>query len=205
MSLPGFSSTVSKLQRTPNPANVYPAVVAGANAFGGTGGTDTLAKFVDTGGIEVFWRCRNSYIADQHIYMAGVTSPDGFDGATVAFGHTSAPTGMMCSEWTSSKMGSPPLIPDPNQSDANWMLLLMTVEPLNITVGPDGVTPLYIISGKYYYGARNPALVIPVFPRPPYIADDFVRAVPAGSLLPNLIETSESLTLNDGIVPVTGQ
>ncbi len=98
----------------------------------------------------------NRYEGDQHVYMAGVASPGGFNGQSAAFFQLAAPTLMWISDWTACRGGVMPVVPDPVSKNANWVLLDVWYEPADIGLLQDGETPLYRISGTYFYGHVNP-------------------------------------------------
>ena len=59
-----------------------------------------------------------------------------------------------------------------------------------VTVGPDGVTPLYRISGTYVYGCTDPSDDVfsdVVYPRPPWLIDAFDRFVQFGQFEEHII------------------
>lgn len=62
-----------------------------------------------------------------------------------------------------------------------------------IGVSPDGVTPIYRVSGTYIYGHNNPdpnPFNNVTFPRASYIEDVFTRTIPLSKLLDNLIDVT---------------
>ncbi len=160
--------------------------------------TDNLAKYYNDGSdvaIYADFRIRNRFEKDKHIYMLPVASPNGFQGASVAFVQLASPTLLWICDWTACRFNVQPNIPDPTPTDLNWIVLDEHYEPATITVGPDGVTPLYRISGTYVYGHRNPSPTTINninFARPPWLQDSFNRFVPADKLqqgLSNVIST----------------
>ena len=95
----------------------------------------------------------NRFEKDRQIYALGVTSPSGFNGASVAFVQLASPTLLWIADWTAQKTGAQPEVPDPEAVDLTvWMLLDEHVEPRTIELRPDGATPIYRISGTYFYG-----------------------------------------------------
>lgn len=132
----------------------------------------------------------NKYEKDRHIYMLGMTSPGGFQGASVAFVQLAAPTLLWISRWTLCSFFSQPKSPNPISNNPDWILMDDHYEPGTVIVGPDGVTPLYRISGTYVYGHRNPAEVTVNninFARPPWLEDAFDRSMPESKLQQDLI------------------
>lgn len=119
------------------------------------------------------YRIRNRFVRKSNRYAAGITSPNGFQGASVAFFQLAAPTLIWVSEWTACRMGEIPDVPDSESRDANWVLLDEYVEPYMTSPGPDGVTFVYRISGVYTYGKKNPSKVATVmdvgFALPPWV------------------------------------
>lgn len=177
----------TNVQSNPTAANLTVAPIS----FGEFGDTD--AKFIDSGpGDDVTTRflLKNRYEADRHIYMMGVTSPNGFQGAKAAFVQLASKTLLWISDWTLARFNKKPRIPDPAVLDPNWVLLDEHIEPDGVTVGPDGVNPLYSISGIYVYGCRNPDTNTygnVVFPRPTWLADVFVRTINSQDMEQGLI------------------
>lgn len=132
----------------------------------------------------------NRFEKDKHIYMMGVSSPTPFQGASVAFCQLASPTLLWIADWTGAKFASMPPIPNSTPTDPNWILLDEHYEPSMVTVGPDGVTPLYRISGTYFYGHRNPskATIENInFGRPPWLEDVFDLSITAAKLEQGLI------------------
>lgn len=131
------------------------------------------------------YRVTNYFEYDWHRYMAGITSPDGFQGqnggngtstfGTAAFFQLAAPTLFWMSDWTASRIEKAPQIPDPIQLyDKNWIILDQHYEVANVVLMRDAKTPLYRITGTYSYGHRNPGplsniLFLMNFGRPPWI------------------------------------
>lgn len=139
----------------------------------------------------------NRYEKDSHRYMAGVTSPGGFQGNSVAFFATENPTLLWISDWTACKWRNPPEIPAPVLADKDWVLLDEHYEPYRLGIARDGVTPLYRISGTYVYGKRNPQAVTVkdlIFPRPPWLQNEFDQTMPENKLQAGLIDIGEGTT-----------
>ena len=127
----------------------------------------------------------NRFEKDHHTYQIGVASPGGFQGNSVAFVKVASSTLTWICDWTTSRVGAQPIIPDPTSLDPNWILLDEVYQPVMITVMPDGNTPVYRISGTYIYGLKNPnATTIrnAYFGRPPWLENTFDRTVPTTSL-----------------------
>ena len=120
------------------------------------------------------------YEKDRGIFAAGVSSPDGCKGDSVAFFQLFSPVLLWVVDWTSCKAGSKPEVPDPTSKDPNWILLDELWEPSMMTLMPDGHTPLFRLSGTFIYGCKNPKAKTNKdvsFPRPPWIQDVFDRKV----------------------------
>jgi len=118
---------------------------------------------------------------DFHRYMLGMTTPTGFVRGTAAFVQLAAPTLLWVVDWTACRTAVMPVIPSTVTYDRNWVLLDEHVEPSMLTLAPDGVTPVYRISGTYVYGHQNPNLLINrnvYYPRPPWMQNRFARTVP---------------------------
>lgn len=136
------------------PENVPPAVVnfSDPNLLG-TQDFKALYQQVDsTSAVFEDYRVINRYEKDYHTYMLGITSPLGYQGASAAFTRLARPTVLWIADWTASKAGDVPEIPDRDPADPNWILLDEHLEPALITLKPDGITPVYRISGCYVYG-----------------------------------------------------
>lgn len=127
----------------------------------------------------------NKYEKDYHVYMVGLTSPNGatqtFRGVTsvdtVAFHQLSMPTMLWISDWTVAKYNDKPKIPTPLLVIDDWILMDEHYETAMLTLGPDGVTPCWRISGTFTYGHRRPgsfdAINLVEFGRPPWMVDNF--------------------------------
>ena len=132
---------------------------------------------------------KNSYEWDRHIYMAGVTSPEGFGGATASFFQLSNPTLIWICSWTACKWGVQPEYPDPTPNDTDWVLLDIIPQTTDPGLSPDGDTVLYRLSGIYVYGnvkAGNQPFSKISFPKPPWLKDDFSRTVPTSKQRKNI-------------------
>lgn len=119
---------------------------------------------------------------DGHRYMMGVTHPDGFrpssgSACTVAFVQLAAPTALWIADWTASRLNVPPDIPDPDAVPAGWVLLDKIIEPAQIGLMADGETPVYRISGTYFYGHCIPGETedLTVYPVPPWLEQDRIN------------------------------
>lgn len=135
---------------------------------------------------------RNHYEGDKHIYMAGITSPSGFQGSSAAFFQLTGPTMLWIADWTASMDGRQPQIPDPESVSSNWVLMDGHFQLNEMQVALDGETPHYRISGTYIYGNKTPSANMvgdAVFPLPPYLQDSFPfgRLMPTDRLQPGII------------------
>lgn len=178
---------------------------------------DYLAKYNTAGtsddGIFADFMVFNEYENDAHTYMMGVTSPEGFQGASVAFCQLASPTTLWVCRWTACKAGGQPEIPSPITSDPNWVLLDTLPQTAMQGLMPDGVTPLFRISGVYVYGHKKPAAGIGIsssagnqagsmngvaaftdmrYPRPVWQDDDFTRTIDLNKLQQNVIDVKGS-------------
>lgn len=119
----------------------------------------------------------NRFEADGNRYMSGLTSPDGFEGDSVAFFQLFTPTLLWICDWT-IEVSSNEQPPMPSETaPEGWVFLDKGITPSSIMVQGDGSTPIYRISGTYVYGAKNPATAQPFYPRPPWLQDSLDRFV----------------------------
>jgi len=134
------------------------------------------------------------YEKDRHIYMMPVASPSQLSTHGTQFCQLAKPTLLWIADWTASKFNEQPEIPDPELLDpplGNWVLMDDWYEPVSLSLAPDGITPLYRISGTYVYGCVNPAAIAVndiIFGRPPWMLDVYDRTMPAAKLQPDLID-----------------
>lgn len=154
---------------------------------------DSSAKFDSNIVADIFTDTTivNRYEKDRHIYMGGVTDPNGFQGNSVSFVQLCSPTLLWICDWTIASFRSQPSVPSPTPGDANWVLMDDHWEPHKITTAADGTTPLYRISGTYVYGHKNPnadTVNNIAFPRPPWLQDAFDRSMPSSKLTTGLTE-----------------
>ena len=187
-----MSSFTNDNPETPSQSNPTAASLSVAPiSFGEFGDTDAQFKTEGQGNdITTRFLVKNRYEADRHIYMMGITSPSGFAGNQAAFVQLANKTLLWISDWTLARFNKFPRIPNPTPTDPNWILLDEHFEPDAITIGPDGVTPLYSISGIYIYGCRRPAAQTInnlVFPRPAWLNDVFPRFITTQNLEQGII------------------
>lgn len=109
------------------------------------------------------------YEKDKQRWMMPVTSPDGFDGDSVAFVQLAGETILWIVDWTGEKSGNAPSVPDPNLDDENWVLLDEHIEPAMLLKRPSGEI-VYRISGTYTYGCKNPSQAKMHYGRPPWMS-----------------------------------
>ena len=151
--------------------------------------SQTFYKSSDDG-IYVDYAINSRYVKDRHTYCAGITSPNGFKGKSVAMFQLASPTLPWVVEWTASKAGEEPDIPNPDQGNTNWVLLDDDFTPTMLVTGPDGNTPLYRISGRYVYAHVSPpdqTINAVSFPKPPWMQDGLLRVIPASRLKKGII------------------
>ncbi len=151
---------------------------------------DSNALFIDQTNNEIWldYMSYNRYEKDYRRYMMGVASPNGFAGSSVAFVQLAAPTLLWICEWTALKAGAQPEIPT-NASPTGWVLLQEFPELPMCKVGPDGVTPIYRVSGVYVYGSTNPSVTTVAdlsFPKPAWLKDGLDRTMPSSKLTAGL-------------------
>lgn len=140
--------------------------------------TDNNAVFntrSDSAAVWTDYVITSRYEKDHHRYMLGNTSPDGFAGNsdTVSFVQLANSTLLWIVDWTACREKEKPKIPFPEQfSSSKWITLDEQFETGMIGVGPDGVTPIYRISGTYIYGHKSPNKFTNrdmQFPQPPWL------------------------------------
>lgn len=157
-------------------------------SFGRIVPDDQGGRFVEGGADGIFadFVVRSRYEQDRQRYMAAIASPNGFQGAAVAFFQLAAPTLLWVADWTALKAAAKPEVPDPFSVDANWVLLDVHLELGHIDVLADGATALYRVSGTYVFGHKKPAnnpFTDVVFPLPPYLEPgSFTRTMPLAKL-----------------------
>lgn len=140
-------------------------------------------KYVDDGDAQTIYtdyEIHNRYEFDPHRYMLGLTSPGGFAGASVGFVQLASPTLLWVADWTASRTKNKPKIPPTEVDDPDWVFLGAIPELADTTIAPDGVTPVYRISGTYVYGHKSPSDDVynnAVFPRPAWSQDVYVREI----------------------------
>jgi len=138
------------------------------------------------------YQVQNHYESDEHTYMAGLTSPGGFNGASVGFFRLASTTLLWIADWTASRWNEQPPVPDWNLNDANWVLLDKHITTTMVGLNADGTVPRYRISGTYFYGCKNPNAQIykdVVYPLHAATQNVFDRSQPLNSLIQNIINS----------------
>lgn len=178
-----------------NPAAGEQTVTVAQVTFGPITPDDEAAKYEDASAepsaIYPHYTAHNYFERDHHRYIMPIASPYGFKGASAAFVQLAQSTLVLVSNWTVLRAKIFPQAPDPDLSDSDWVLLDEHYNLPSITVIGDGVTPLYRISGTYVYGHKNPSSLTSdelVFPRPPWLKDEFARIVPHSIFQQGLID-----------------
>ena len=97
------------------------------------------------------------YEGDMHRYMLSITSPNGFQGNSVAFCQLGGRTLLWVVDWTVESAQGLANIPDPDNSNSDWVLLADWVDPSPVSNLSEGNVPIYRISGTYVYGYKNPS------------------------------------------------
>lgn len=153
--------------------------------------TDILGKYAETTQSWTDWMVYNVYGRDNNVYMMGITSPSGFNGNKAVFCKLATETQIWCCDWTACSFIGQPTIPSSTPNDSRWVYLSKDMETASIAVAADGVTPIYRISGKYYYGCTDPnteMLNDISYARPPWLDNTFDRSQPISTLDSTLAE-----------------
>lgn len=157
------------------------------------------------------WRdCRvhNHYSHNLTRYVLGVTAEEDVTGDTSAFVQLSKGWLIWIADWTISRAGKVPPVPDTVPADIMWKLLDYKYQLNHITLAADGITPVYRISGTYVYGHRKPsvkALLDARVARQPWVEDRFVRRFTEKDFMKNVIDggnTGPSSPSGGGFGPV---
>ena len=150
---------------------------------------DTLFVADEQSGVYTDYEIINRYEKDLHRYMAGITSPGGFAGNSVAFFQLAAPTLLWICDWTAERWGQMPHIPPSDPKDG-LILLDEMPEARMLQIAADGTTGVYRLSGTYVYGFLNPSDSVwtdVCIGRPPWLEDKLDRCPSLGILEDNLI------------------
>ena len=134
--------------------------------------------------------CR--YESDKHVYMLPLATSRGFQGNKAAFVQLAASTLLWICDWTSCRWLKKRKVPVAKPINKFWVLLDEHLEPGMITVGPDGTTPLYRLSGTYIWGCTDPDSVTISHPLPPTLIGQFDRAVSDDQFIIGLVATPGS-------------
>lgn len=102
------------------------------------------------------YRIRCHYERDYHRYMMGIASPGGFQNNTAAFVQLASETLLWVADWTGARFLQKPMVPDPTNVGAGWVLMDVWLDPAEIVLSQDGTSPLYRLTGTYIFGQQNP-------------------------------------------------
>lgn len=172
--------------------NQQPIAPASIN-IGNVNINDTRAKYQLRGnGIFSDYRIINRYEKDGRIYMAGITSPNGFNGDSTAFFEMASPTLLWICDWTAERTGDKPLIPNPIIKDSNYVLMDFHIETDSLDLEGDGITLRWRISGTYVYGAKNQKTSLAWFGKPPWMDESPDRFVSAQQFTDGLSTAASS-------------
>lgn len=135
-------------------------------------------------------RCRLH--KSQRRYMLGTTTDNPrLAGNSVAFVQLARPTLLWVVDWTAARWNSKPFVPSSSFYDPSWVLLDEVLEPGQVTFGADDRTPLFRISGCYFYGHKNPSGAVNQYATFPVAAwvqkNKFDRTVPDAMFQTGLI------------------
>lgn len=147
---------------------------------------DSLGQYRESEPVTADYMIHNHYERDNHTYMAGLTAPEPFQGATVGVVRIGTPTMLWVAEWTACRTGIHPPVPDPTPA-YGWVLLDATFSKAKVVMASNGVSPVYRIEGAYVYAKLAPSsspFDDMSYPIAPWIKDSagFIRKVPIESL-----------------------
>ena len=91
-------------------------------------------------------------------------------------------------EWSVSRTGSPPILPDTATDDPDIVHLRGTVGPEGVDLAADGVTPTYIVSGISHFAFLDRDKAVVEAPVPPFLAGSVAPA--ARLVAPDIISGS---------------
>lgn len=187
-----------------------------ADLFLGSPNTSVIIEPIDDGPMKSSWVPENqpdaiyvdymidsSYEESPHTYMAGVTSPDGFDNNQAAFFQLAATTKLWVVRWTALRLNKKPEVPA-KLSDTNWVYLGGKLEPFMLGILPTGNGTLWRLSGTYYYGAKNPGDNIEdntAFPIVPFLQQAFNRSLPKEMFVGKLLQTPQQTATGSTTAP----
>lgn len=158
--------------------------------------TDTDARVVEeaqANSIIDDYTVFSHYEKDRRTYQIPLSSPGDIDGDTVAFVALSRTTLLWVVDWTVQSSRAKPKAPA-KSSNNRFIWLDEWLEPAQIGLGPDGETPVYRLSGTYFYGCRNPSAELREdisFPLPPWIQDVFSRTMNQGDFIPGVTDPNQ--------------
>jgi len=192
------------------PDQVFPGVQNNADATAGTTVVSASAisfdsndgKFteeIDPSFVHLYYKIVNRYEKNNGVYMAGLTAPNGFNGASVGFVQIHAPTLLWICDWTAMQANQVPKIPSTVPFSSDWIYLNGWYDLPDVKPAADGTSPIYSITGTYFYGHKNPSSVDVNnlnFPICPWVEDSFPtgRTVSQGFLTPGLIDVPNMQT-----------
>lgn len=151
-------------------------------------------------GVFVDYAINNRFENSKQIYMNGVAAPGGFNGQTAVFCQLTASTLLLVVDWTASKAGAKPQIPDPASKNSNWVFLYELYEPSHLELDGTGNSVIYRISGCYVYGAKNgnkSQTDYLSWPIPPWMSTSVDRTFESSML-------TQNLSMNNGGGGTTG-
>lgn len=102
------------------------------------------------GGVATTFYIQNCFETDRGLLQLPSATEDG----QCEFVRTKAPVTRRVVNWVAERMGSMPMLPDPETHDSNEELLRTSICPANVTPNSDGV-PVFYVSGQYVYGLRS--------------------------------------------------
>ena len=128
---------------------------------------DTLSDTTSTGdGIWYEYTVLIEYGRDWHTIQMGVAQSDT---EVCSFAVVAGPTVKKRVSWNATKIGVPPVAPDPQTNLPGDVLLTDQVDTVMVDVGSAGQIPIYTLSGEYVYGLSSVGDLNYYFPVPPYL------------------------------------
>lgn len=128
--------------------------------------TDFVQAELSTG-IYTMYLVEVSYERDWHRLQLPIASTTTTDAAFCVLAN---PTVKRIVRWTAEKWVVPPTAPTQFTDGSQEVLLKDTITTTNIELGPDGVTPIYTVAGKYDFGVVDGSATIEYYyPTPPYV------------------------------------
>lgn len=151
-------------------------------------------------GVWTDYYVEHRYEADGQIYMMPVTSPDGFQGDSVAFVKLAGGTMLWIADWTAEKVGEKPNIPDPELNNDNIVLLDKHFYMTMMDKFADG-SVVYRESGTYVYGFKNPSEAVVHHPRPAWMSKEVDCSISASQFVGGIIECEGNETPVESTAP----